>query len=258
MQRTTSADGTQIAYATVGTGPVVVIINGAMSEARDAAAIANSLAGAGFTAVTYDRRARGSSGDARGSTPLREAEDLAAVIDAVGGQASVLGHSSGAVLALYAAASGVPIEHVFCSEPPFLFDADEPPVDLTERLQALVDDGRPDEAIVTFQLEGVRLPAAMVEQIRSSPMFADLVGLAQSTVYDAALQREVPVPSQAMLDVSIPVTVLLGSQTFPILDNSARRLTELIDHAELVEVPESVGHRPDPEATSRVVAARIG
>lgn len=258
MQRTTSADGTEIAYTTVGAGPAVVIVNGAMSKASDAAAIADSLADAGFTAVTYDRRARGSSGDARGSVPLREAEDLAAVIDAVGGRASVLGHSSGAVLALFAAASGVSIEHLFCSEPPFLFDADETPADLPERLQALVDDGHPDEAVVTFQLEGVRLPPAMVEQIRSSPMFAGLVPLAQSTVYDAALQREVAVPSPAMLDVSNPVTVLLGSQTFPVLETSARRLTELMEQAELVEVPESVGHRPDPGATARVVAARIG
>lgn len=257
MQRTTSGDGTQIAYTTVGTGPVVVIVNGALSRARDAGVIADSLAVAGFTAVTYDRRARGSSGDTRPSAPRNEAEDLAAVIAAVGGRASVLGHSSGAVLALYAVAAGVPIQHLFCSEPPFHFDRDETPADLPERLQALVDEGHPDEAIATFQLEGVRLPPAMVEQIRSSPMFAELVGLAQSTVYDAALTREVPVPSAAMLGLRVPVTVLLGSQTFPLLETSARRLAELIDNAELVEVPEMVGHRPDPQALSRVVAARI-
>ncbi len=258
MRRTTSADGTEIAYSSVGAGPVVVIVGGAMSTARDAVALADSLAGAGFTAVAYDRRARGSSGDTRPSQPQREAEDLAAVIEAVGDRASVLGHSSGAVLALYAAASGVPVEQLFCSEPPFAFGGEQAPSDLPERLQRLVDEGRSDEAIVTFQLEGVRLPPAMVEQIRSSPMFADLVPLAQSTVYDAALTREVPVPSAAMRALDVPVTVLLGSQTFPILETSTRRLAEVIPHAELVEVPESVGHRPDPEATARVVAARLG
>jgi pimeloyl-ACP methyl ester carboxylesterase len=258
MQRTTSADSTEIAFTATGSGPVVVIVNGAMSTAADAAGMAASLADAGFTAVSYDRRARGASGDTRPSTPANEVEDLAAVIDAVGGRASVLGHSSGAVLALYAAAAGVPVEHLFCSEPPFFFETEPAPAGLPERLQDLVDAGHPDRAVVTFQLEAVRLPPELVEQIRSSPMFAGLVLLAQSVVYDAALTREVPVPSPAMVGVTVPVTVLLGSGTFPMLETSARNLADLIDGAELVEVPESVGHRPDPEATARVVAGRIG
>lgn len=257
MQRTTSADGTAIAYDSTGSGPVVVVVNGALATAVDAAPLTAALAAAGFTGVAYDRRARGDSGDARDSTPANEAEDLAAVIEAVGGRASVLGHSSGAVLALYAAGTGVPVEHLFCSEPPFAFDGPTAPPDLPERLQDLIDAGHLDHAVVTFQLEGVGLPPAMVEQIKSSPMFAGLVAVAQSTVYDANLTREVAVPSEAMLGVSAPVTVLLGSQTFPVLDTSARRLAEAIPHAELVEVPESVAHRPDPDATARVVASRL-
>ena len=45
-----------------------------------------------------DRRARGESGDTAPYAPEREAEDLATVIDAIGGDAAVVGHSSGAVL----------------------------------------------------------------------------------------------------------------------------------------------------------------
>lgn len=257
MQRTTSADGTGIAYVAIGSGPNVIVVNGAFATAADSAGLTSALAAAGFTGVAYDRRARGDSSDAPGSTPTNEAEDLAAVIEAVGGKASVLGHSSGAVLALYAAGAGVPIEQLFCSEPPFAFDGPTAPPDLPERLQDLIDAGHPDQAVVTFQLEGVGLPPAMVEQIRSSPMFAGLVEVAQSCVYDARLTREVSVPSESMLQVTAPVTVLLGSQTFPVLETSARRLVEAIPHAELVEVPESIAHRPDPEATARVVATHL-
>ena len=278
MQQLTSADGTPIAFETQGTGPAVVVVNGAFSTAADAGSFAGSfaaeLADAGFTAVTYDRRARGSSGDARGSTPEREVEDLAAVLKAAGSASvggalpavgpvpavgplpAVVGHSSGAVLALYAASLGAPVGHLFLSEPPFRFGENEPPRDLPERLQALIDEGRPADAVTTFQLEGVELPPQLVSQIRSSPMFESLVALAQSTVYDATLTRDVSTPTSAMLGVTVPVAVVTGVQTFPFLHASAERLAGLIAGAEFVEVPESIGHRLDPAATARVVAAR--
>lgn len=257
MNTVSSADGTPIAYEDTGDGPVVVIVNGAMSTAADAAGLATALADAGFRAVTWDRRARGSSGDARDSTPEREAEDLAAVIDRVGGDAAVLGHSSGAVLALVAASHGVPVRALFLSEPPLRFGVDEPADDLAERLQAFVDAGQPEEAIVTFQLEGVGLPREMVDGIRASDQFAALVPLAQSTVYDTNLVRVASTPSTEMLSVAAPVTVLRGAQTFPMLITAADRLADEIDGAELVVVPESVMHRPDPAATARVVQERM-
>ena len=257
MNTVTSADGTPIAYDETGDGAVVVIVNGAMSRAADAAGLATALADAGFRAVTWDRRARGSSGDARGSTPDREVEDLAAVIDAVGGDAAVLGHSSGAVLGLVAASRGVPVRALFLSEPPLRFGEDEPADDLAERLQLAVDEGRLDDAIVTFQLEGVGLPQEMVDGIRASEQFAALLPLAQSTVYDTNLTREASTPSPEMLAVGVPVTVLRGAQTFPFLIGSSDRLADAIDGAELVVVPESVMHRPDPAATARVVRERL-
>lgn len=252
-----SADGTPLSYLSRGDGPAVVVVNGAFSTAADAAPIAEALVGAGFTAVVYDRRARGGSGDTVPFAPEREAEDLGAVIEAVGGVAAALGHSSGAVLALFAASLGVPVGHLFLSEPPFHFGQDEPPADLPERLQRLIDEGRADEAVTVFQLEGVRLPATMVQQIRSSPMFAGLVALAQSTVYDAALTRQVSNPTPGMLRPGVPVTVLCGADTFPVLRGASERLAHEVEAADFVEVVESVQHRLDPTATTRVIAARL-
>lgn len=257
MNTTTSADGTTIAYEAVGDGPTVVIVGGALSRAADAMGIASALADAGMRAVAWDRRGRGSSGDAPGSTPEHEVQDLTAVIEAVGGEAAVLGHSSGAVLALYAAAAGAPITALFLSEPPLRFGVDEPADDLAERLQGFVDDGRPDEAIATFQVEGVGLPRDMVEGMRGSEQFTDLLPLAQTTVYDTTLVRRVSTPTREMLGVSQPATVLRGEQTFPMLVTAADRLAAEMDGAELVIVPESVMHRPDPAATAHVVHERL-
>ncbi len=257
MHTTTSQDGTPIAYEQSGHGPAIVIVSGALSTAADAAPLAAALADAGYRTVTYDRRGRASSGDAAGSTPEREAEDLAAVIDAAGGDAAVLGHSSGAMLALFAASLGTPIRALFLSEPPFQFGVGEPADDLPDRLQGLVDEGRLEDAVARFQIEGVGLPREMVEGLRAAGQLTALAPLAQSTVYDALLTRQVSTPAPELLSVPQPVTILRGAQTFPVLITAADRLAAEMDGAELVVVPESIMHRPDPVATARVVSERL-
>lgn len=257
MQHTTSGDGTRIAFHQVGSGYPVVIVGGAFSTGEAGAPLAAALAAAGLRGVTVDRRARGNSGDTAPYLPAREAEDLAMVINAIGGEAAVIGHSSGAVLALFAAAEGVPMKHLFLSEPPFRFGEGEPPPDLPERLQALIDEGHADEAVLLFQREAVGLPDPVVDQIRSSPMFASLVPLAQSTVYDALLTRTVSTPTAAMIDVEVPVTILRGEPTFPLLVAATDQLAELMPHAELVVVPESHDHGVDPAGTVREIRSRL-
>ncbi|GAA4784872.1 alpha/beta fold hydrolase [Microbacterium gilvum] len=252
-----SADGTSLASSVTGAGPTVVIVGGALSTAADAAPLAEALVAAGLRVVTWDRRARGESGDAAGTSPDREAEDLAAVIDGAGGAHSVLGHSSGAVLALHAASLGVPTGHLFLSEPPVHGGAPTAPSDLPERLQRLVDAGEREEAVATFQLEGVGLPQEMVDGFRAAGQLAALAPLAQSTVYDARLVRDVGGPTAAMRAVGVPVTILRGARTFPVLVAAADRLAAAMPAAELVIVPESVMHRPDPAATAREVAQRM-
>jgi hypothetical protein len=137
----------------------------------------------------------------------------------------VLGHSSGAVIALYAASlvaeTGVPVRALFLSEPPFHFGIDEPAPDLPSRIQAFVDAGDREEAVVLFQREAVGLPDAMIAQFRATDAFAGVVPLAQSTVYDATLARELSTPTDAMLAVDVPVTILCGQQTFPFLSAAA-------------------------------------
>lgn len=260
MEHVISADGTSIAVHSTGDGTPVVVIGGAFSQARDAAEIADALAARGFRAMTYDRRARGDSGDERGEAPVdpqREVDDLAGVVAWAGGDVSLLGHSSGAVLALVAASQGVPVRHLFLSEPPFHFGEGDPAADFVDRLQAAVDEGRNADAVTLFQREAVGLPDEMIAQIRQTPMFEALLPLAQSTVYDATLTRDVSTPTAEMVAVASPVTILCGEQTFPFLSAAAQRLAKTIPGAELVIMPESVMHRLDAVAAARVVGDRL-
>ena len=252
-----SADGTRISYRRFGSGRPVVIAGGALATAQASGPLAAALANAGLQGVTYDRRGRGDSGDNAPYAPEREAEDLSAVIGAVGDAAAVFGHSSGAVLSLFAAALGVPMTHLFLSEPPLRFGQNEPPTDLADRLQALVDQGKNDEAVVLFLRENVGLPEAAIEGLRAAKEFADLIPLAQSTVYDTRLVAAVSTPTASMLAVDVPITILRGDPTMPVLVTAVERLAAAMPEAELVIVPESHDHGVDPEATVREIRARI-
>ncbi|WP_157580727.1 alpha/beta fold hydrolase [Segetibacter koreensis] len=58
------------------------------------------------TVITYDRRARGESGDTHCYAVEREIEDINALINIAGGSACFFGISSGTILCLQAAARG--------------------------------------------------------------------------------------------------------------------------------------------------------
>src|SRR3712207_9131563 len=96
-----------------------------------------------FTVFNYDRRGRGDSGDTAPYAIEREIEDIDALIAEAGGKASVYGHSSGAALALHAAARGLPIARLVLHEPPYAPDDEEQrrtSREIGERLEALLSE----------------------------------------------------------------------------------------------------------------------
>lgn len=258
IQYAESSDGTRVAYRRFGSGRPVVFVGGALSTAEAAGPLATACAEAGLQGVTYDRRGRGRSGDTPPYAPEREVEDLRALIDAVGGAAVVLGHSSGAVLSLFAAAKGVPMTHLFLSEPPLRFGQNEPPPDLADRLQALIDQGQNEEAVLLFLREDVGMPESAIDELHASPAFAGIVPLAQTTVYDNRLVASVSTPTAAMLGVDVPTTILRGDPTVPLVLTAVERLAAAMPGTELVVVQESHDHGVDPTGTVREVCARIG
>ena len=118
MEKVQSADGTTIAYDRRGEGPALVMVPGAFCDRKSFRSLAACLE-PDFTVYLYDRRGRGDSSDAGAYAVEREVEDLEAVVSAAGGAACVFGHSSGAALALEAAAAGVDIRRLAAYEPPY-------------------------------------------------------------------------------------------------------------------------------------------
>ena len=111
MRKVLSKDGTPIAFDQSGEGPPIILVVGAFNDRSTGAPLAAQLS-EHFTVFNYDRRGRGASGDRTPYAIEREIEDLAALITEAGGSSSVFGYSSGAVLALKAAASGLAISRL--------------------------------------------------------------------------------------------------------------------------------------------------
>src|SRR4051812_8936520 len=116
IQRVRSADGTALAVTTVGSGPGLVLLGGAVRTAEDYLALARALAGA-YAVHVVDRRGRGGSGLQGPHYGMdREVEDLVAVVAATGAR-RVLAHSFGGLVALESALRCDAIDELVLYEP---------------------------------------------------------------------------------------------------------------------------------------------
>jgi hypothetical protein len=232
----TSADGTRIAYETVGSGPLVVLVEGAFGIRADAREYASALSG-WFTAAFYDRRGRGDSGDTQPYAPERELEDLRAVIDALGGSAFAYGHSGGAALSLDAVAAGLPIPKLAVYEPPFTVDDSRPPnpEGFVETLRGMVEGGRRGDAVAEFCRTGMLMPESEIEQVRQAPFWPQWESLAHTLIYDYEILGDRisgrPLPSAWANSIAIPVLIFEGGDSPATLRNVVTSLVAILPDA---------------------------
>jgi pimeloyl-ACP methyl ester carboxylesterase len=116
-----SADGTRIVFLDQGRGHPIVIVHGGSSHADSWAAVASRLA-ARYRVLSIERRLYGRSGPPQSPHSMaREAEDVAALFGALPEPPLLVGHSSGAIVALEAALL-TPPAGLFLYEPPLAVD----------------------------------------------------------------------------------------------------------------------------------------
>lgn len=228
METTRSADGTRIAYVVNGGGPPLILVGGAFCDHRARAAglpLSRALE-TRMTVISFDRRGRGESGDTAPYTVAREVEDLAALVAAAGGAATVYGHSSGAVIALEAAAARVPITRLALYEPPLVFGDQRAamPADLAEQLVALTSNGRRPEAAELFLTQGVGVPAPGVERMKASPAWPSLTALAHTLSYDATLTRDPAALLARAASVTQPALLMAGEKSESWMRSGVERL----------------------------------
>jgi pimeloyl-ACP methyl ester carboxylesterase len=252
MNTVTSRDGTTIAFDRLGDGPPVVLVCGGSTDRMANAPLAELLA-EHFSVFNYDRRGRGDSGDAAPYAVEREVEDLDAVIDAGGGSAFVYGTSSGAALALEAAASGLAITKLALWEPPFSLDeSSRPPQDQVERYDEMISAGRRGDAVEYFMTKVVGLPPEFVAYARTQPFWQKQEELAHTLAYDATIMGDYSLPVERAASVAAPTLVMAGGESFPFMRETARALADVIPDAHR-RILEGQEHNVAPEALAPVL-----
>jgi pimeloyl-ACP methyl ester carboxylesterase len=251
MNKTTSRDGTAIAFDQTGQGPPLIFVVGAFNDRRTGAPLAAYLAPR-FSVFSYDRRGRGDSGDAERYAVEREVEDLEAVVRAVGGSASVFGYSSGAVLALKAAAHGVPMTKLA------LYDAPPArPAGHAAELAALVAAGRRGDAVEYFQRRMVGLPEPVVAQLRHAPFRPALEKLAHTLVYDATIMGDGRVATELAASVRQPTLAIAGGAGAPVMREVADALARALPNGRSVTL-EGATHDIAPAVLGPVLERFLG
>jgi pimeloyl-ACP methyl ester carboxylesterase len=253
METARSADGTALAFDRFGEGPPIIMVVGAFNTSSTTEPLSSALARS-FTVLNYDRRGRGDSGDTLPYAVEREIEDIDALITAAGGSASVFGYSSGATLALRAAAHGLAISKLTLYEPPFRADETYPGLsaDFADRLAALIAEGRRGDAVELYQTEGVKIPPEVVAQLRHAPFRPGLEALAHTLVYEARIIGDLSIPRGLIASLATPTLVLTGEKSPPFLQAGARAIAEALPNGRLRTLPGQT-HDIDPDATAPVL-----
>jgi pimeloyl-ACP methyl ester carboxylesterase len=246
VESVTSKDGTRIGYDRSGEGPAVILVSGGSVDRFSNAPVGDLLAG-GLTVFNYDRRGRGPSGDTPPYAVQREVEDLEAVIGAAGGSAFAYGTSSGAALALEAAAAGLAITKLALWEPPYIIDpAMRPPGDTAQTFERLVSEDRRGDAVEFFMATVVGMPAEFVAQARSQPWWAATEALAHTLAYDATVMGDYSVPVDRAELVAAPTLVIVGGASFPFMHETAEALAKALPNGE-IRTLEGQSHDVAPE-----------
>jgi pimeloyl-ACP methyl ester carboxylesterase len=235
METVTSKDGTQIAYDKHGTGPALILVDGALCY-RSFGPMAHlaELLASHFTVYNYDRRGRGESGDTKPYSLAREIEDIEALVDKAGGAAFLFGTSSGGALALEATLKlGAKAKKLAMYEPPYNSDpaARQAWKEYRKQLsELLAADQRGDAAALFMKL--VNTPADQVEGMRHAPVWPMFEAVAPTLAYDAAaLGDDASVPVQKAVKVSTPALVMNGT-ALPFMMDTAKTLANAIPHAQ--------------------------
>lgn len=234
MSTVTSADGTTIAFDAYGTGQPLILIDGATAHraVNPLNGEVGQLLSDEFRTYAYDRRGRGASGDTAPYAIQREIEDIAALIEDAGRPAILFGWSSGALLALDAAAAGLPLAGVVLFEPPVVVDDVRPPLpsDYVEQLDAFVAAGRRDQAAELFMTAAAGMPPEAIPGMKQSPYWAPVEEVAHTIAYDGRIMGTTmsgnPLPPDRWSDVKVPVLVLYGDRTWPALSAGAKAVAE--------------------------------
>jgi pimeloyl-ACP methyl ester carboxylesterase len=237
VEKVISKDGTPIAVDRFGSGPALILVDGAMCSRGfgPMPPLAKELASQ-FTVYHYDRRGRGDSGDGASFEVQREIDDLVAVVQHAGGTAMVFGISSGAALAAEAARQCPGIRRLALYEAPYVVDdTHEPlPPSFIADTKALVASNRRSDAVKKF-MRYVGTPAIVVLVMPLLPFWKKLTAIAHTLSNDLEIiaphHQGRPFPQGKWSSVTVPTLVMAGGKSPAYMRNSMRAWAKALPNA---------------------------
>lgn len=226
MEQVTSRDGTIIGFWRSGAGQPLLLVHGLTADHTRWSPISPHFE-QHFTVHAMDRRGRGGSDDSPDYDFLREAEDVAAVVEAIGEPVFLLGHSSGGLCSLEASLLTDNVSRLILYEPPVPGIAPPIPPGVPDRMQALIDSGELEAALEVFMREVVRMPDHELEAYRQSPVWKVRIQLAPTIPRELAIDRTYRFDAERFASLQVPTMLLLGGDS----PQFARQAVELVHSA---------------------------
>jgi pimeloyl-ACP methyl ester carboxylesterase len=233
MPKVTSRDGTAIAYDKKGQGPVLILVLGALNRRSQGKKLTELLSDR-FTVVSYDRRGRGDSTDTLPYAAYKEVEDIKALIDELGGNAYLYGHSSGCVLVLMAAKElGSEVAGLALYELPYNADpgAQAASADYRKKLKQLLNEDKRGDAVALF-VKSVGVTDKQIAAMQRLPMWKGLMAMAPTLAYDTIELME-QYPELDIKSINTEAQVIYGEKSPGFMGETAKILSEGMPHAQL-------------------------
>lgn len=236
MTHTTSKDGTRIGFTRSGAGPALLLVHGTTADHRRWAGVSSRLE-QHFEVFAMDRRGRGASEDGRAYHLEREAEDVAAVVGAIGHEVFVLGHSYGGLCCLEATLLTDAIRRLILYEPPIPLGTPIYPPGVPDRMQSLIDRGELEAGLELFMREVVEMPEHELARYRQLPMWANRIEIVPTVPRELVLERSYSFHPERFARMNVPTLLMLGGNS----PDSFRRIIEVLDatlpHSTVVVLP---------------------
>jgi pimeloyl-ACP methyl ester carboxylesterase len=246
-----SADGTQIGFLKIGSGPAIVFVHGSLSTGEQWLPVASGLADS-FTCYLMDRRGRGRSGDSEDYSLAKECADIKAVLDFAGSHACLLGHSYGAICAL-AAANSFPVARLVLYEPPLPIHHAVVGPELNE-VRAAVFRNDLDTALTVGLREMVKVSANELADLKTSPLWSGMVALTPTWVRECEVVAGLELGVERFAGMAAPTLMLLGTATAAHHIEATRALENTLPQVRSAEF-DGETHFAHLTATEQVVSA---
>ncbi len=240
MKHITSKDGTPIACWHSGHGEALLLVHGTASDHGAWNPLIPFLE-SHFTVWTLDRRGRGHSGDNSDYSLHHEAEDIVAVIQAIGGKVHLLGHSFGGLCALEAALLTKNIASLMLYEPPLSLAGSGWSAKLDQEMQTLLNTGHNEAALLLFFRDVLNTSKQELIELQASQNWSTRIAIAPS------VHRELQAVDNYSFNAGIncvdlavqrlystPTLLLLGSDSPKRRHRIAETLHNILPNSQLV------------------------